>query len=156
MRGVLFSLLHSWRVAQVEVALPAAVTGWFSTMFYANQSLLTSIGTLLIFVMLDWITGVRASRYQGDPILSSKLGRTSDKAIGYVIGILALFFLGREIPGMDTYKLPACTALVCWFIGVESWSIFENLDRMGIKVPGFIKTRLRSAVGALNDSEKDK
>lgn len=83
---------------------------------------------LLIFIMVDFVSGIYASLVEGKIITSYKMQKTVIKFIMYSTSI----FLLR---GIDVYMLPfvdlylariGCT-LIC---GIELYSIFENCYRI--------------------------
>lgn len=134
-------------------SMAAAVAGWFAGAFEGDAAAMRALAILLALVIFDWVTGVRASRYDGKPIESSKLSRTSDKIIAYGVGIVTLLLVSREIPGLKEYRAELVTSLSCWFMAVESWSILENCDRMGVRVPAWVKSRLKVAVDGLEKGD---
>lgn len=83
---------------------------------------------LIIFIMVDFISGIYASLVEGKIITSRKLQNTVGKFVMYAT---ALFLLH----GIDVYMLPfidlylariGCT-LIC---GIELYSVFENCYRI--------------------------
>lgn len=83
---------------------------------------------LIIFIMVDFISGIYASLVEGKIITSHKLQKTVGKFVMYAT---ALFLLH----GIDVYMLPfidlylariGCT-LIC---GIELYSVFENCYRI--------------------------
>lgn len=83
---------------------------------------------LLIFLMVDFITGIYASLVEGNYVTSQKMQRTVVKFIMYATSVFLLH-------GIDVYMLPfvdlymariGCT-LIC---GIELYSIFENMYRV--------------------------
>lgn len=83
---------------------------------------------LIIFIMVDFISGIYASLVEGKIITSHKLQKTLGKFVMYAT---ALFLLH----GIDVYMLPfidlylariGCT-LIC---GIEIYSVFENCYRI--------------------------
>lgn len=133
----------------------AAILGWFQGGIMGEAALSYSLASLVLFIGLDWITGIRASRYEGKPIESAKLGRTSDKLIGYAIGIVVVGLLCREIEPMKSSGSMLVTGLVWYFMAVEAWSILENLDRMRVRIPRWMKRRIGDALKRLDEKDPE-
>lgn len=129
----------------------AAVGGWMSGLMGGELALSYSLASLAILVGLDWMSGVRASRYEGKAIESAKLRRTSDKLIGYAVAVVVFVLMTREIDALKGIRTELLTGLLWWFMAVESWSILENLDRIGIRVPRWIKKRLEAVKEGLDN-----
>ena len=107
---------------------------------------------LFLLIVLDTITGVRAAKYL--KIFSSTIAtqRTTNKAKNYltilIVGYLMnVFFINVSIDGYVAEFMIASIGgfLRCAFIlfagfliGVEGYSILENLSRMGQKLPNKI------------------
>ena len=78
-----------------------------------------------IFIMVDFITGIYASKSVGKVITSNKMRKTVGKFISYATAIFLLH-------GIDSYMLPfdalflarVGATIIC---GIELHSIFENL-----------------------------
>ena len=129
----------------------AAVGGWLSGLMGGELALSYSLASLAILVGLDWVTGIRASRYEGKAIESSKLRRTSDKLIGYAVAVVVFVLMSREIDALKSIRTELLTGLLWWFMAVESWSVIENLDRIGIRIPKWIKKRLQAVKDGLDN-----
>lgn len=83
---------------------------------------------LLIFILVDFITGIYASLIEGNYVTSQKMQKTVVKFIMYATSVFLLH-------GIDIYMLPfvdlyiariGCT-IIC---GIELYSIFENMYRV--------------------------
>lgn len=131
-----------------------AILGWIQGGIMGEAALSYSLASLAVFIGLDWLTGIRASRYEGKPIESAKLGRTSDKLIGYAIGIVVVGLLCREIEPIKSSGSMLVTALVWYFMAVEAWSILENLDRMRVRLPRWMKRRIGEALKKLDAGDE--
>ena len=120
----------------------------------ANYFLWTSDfagGCLILFVMIvvDFITGIRSAQKQG--VFSSRVAvnKTKTKAINYLTILLVgylinMFYLSLTIEGIVAHFMIDLVGgfLDCMFllfvgflIGVEGYSILENLAKMGQKLP---------------------
>lgn len=102
--------------------------------------------TAAVFVVLDTITGIRASMVGGSKIESAKLGRILSKLVGYG----AIIIVARLIP--EATRMPEAWQgmSVAGFLGlvvaVEGVSILENVARMKV-LPKPIADWLRERVG---------
>jgi len=86
-------------------------------------------------MMFDYITGVLAAYY--NKTVSSKAGLQ-----GFVKKIAQLFLIGVATLLDGLLGLPdpyIRTVIIMWLIGNEGISILENLSRMDIIVPEFLK-----------------
>ena len=90
--------------------------------------------TLLIFISLDYITGVCAAI--SNKQLSSRIGaRGLAKKMGILFAVALATLIEKNIVGTDALR----SAVILYYISNEGISIFENLKRMGVPVPKKIK-----------------
>lgn len=120
----------------------------------ANYFLWTSDfagGCLILFVMIviDFITGIRAAQKQGIFSSGVAISKTKTKAINYLTILLVgylmnMFYLSLTIEGIVAHFMIDLVGgfLDCMFllfigflIGIEGYSILENLAKMGQKLP---------------------
>ena len=138
---------------QIELrimALFSAIGAAFSFLVGGVDKLITA---LLIFVVLDYLTGLIAAWLS--VILDSKKGfdGIKRKFIMLIIVIMA-HWIDVSIFGIST-----CRSMVIFaYLGNEGLSIVENLDRMGYGeyIPAFIREKLvqlRSEKESLNDKK---
>lgn len=152
MKSILLTLAQSvTKPVPTEIGGFAAMLSAFIGQFAGYQSLVPAIGILGVLVALDMLTGVRASRIEGQPIMSAKLVRTTDKIIAHLVGVLVIVLLAAAVPQLQLYGPAVSLSFVGWLCFKESWSIFENLDRLGTPLPKFIQTRLRAVERALGE-----
>lgn len=142
--GYIWSLGHTFSRGSFESSV-AAVWGAIAGYIGQQETVLRSLAALALLVACDWISGIKASAYEGKPIESSKLRRTGDKIVGYSIGALVLALLAKEMGLKSEWGAGAVTSLCWWYMATEAWSIAENLDRMGTGMPKWVKKRLRQA-----------
>lgn len=104
---------------------------------------------LLVLVILDFITGIRAAQKNGTLSSSIAVSKTKNKAANYLTILLVgylmnMFYLSLTIEGMVAHFMIDLVGgfLDCIFIlfagfliGVEGYSILENLSKMGQKLP---------------------
>lgn len=104
---------------------------------------------LLIFNIIDWLTGWAKSSMKGESC--SKVGAIGAmKKIGYWVVILTAFFIGFAFEAMGEsigVKL-AFMDFVGWFtlanyLVNEIRSVLENMVEMNVPVPGFLVSGLR-------------
>ena len=104
---------------------------------------------LFLLIVLDTITGIRAAQKNGTLSSSIAVSKTKDKAINYLTILLVgylinMFYLSLTIEGMVAHFMIDLVGgfLDCMFIlfagfliGVEGYSILENLAKIGQKLP---------------------
>ena len=104
---------------------------------------------LFILMVVDLITGIRKSIYLGEFNSTIARQKTTKKAMDYltilIVGYLInMFFLNVSIDGYVAQFMIAliggfidCAFIVFagFLIGVEGYSILENLAKMGVKFP---------------------
>lgn len=142
------------------------------TMVFAFVSAI--FGVLAIPVMLlvgcnvlDYITGLMASKYRAQDINSYK----SIRGIFKKVGMWLLVMVGAIIDEMLLYtstsigwKSPVTFLIACvvalWLICNEIISILENIQDMGVRIPAFlqplvkhIRSQVEEQVKVDNDSE---
>ena len=137
-----------WNVIQ---AIFAAVGGWLGYFLGGNDGLLYA---LLVFVVLDYITGVMCA--VADKKLSSAVGF---KGICRKVLIFAMVGIGHLL---DTHIFGEAgvlrtailrTAIIFFYISNEGLSLVENAAYLGLPIPG----KLHKVLEQLHDrSEKEK
>ncbi|MCK9320101.1 phage holin family protein [Methanoculleus sp.] len=104
---------------------------------------------LFLLIILDTITGIRAAQKQGLFSSGVAVNKTKTKAINYLTILLVgylmnMFYLSLTIDGIVAHFMIDLVGgfLDCMFllfvgflIGVEGYSILENLAKMGQKLP---------------------
>ena len=91
---------------------------------------------LLLFIGIDYITGVLGAIYKGK-LSSNVSAKGIIKKSGYILLVVVAGALDVLISS-DGYIRHGITLM---FIANEGISILENWARMGIKIPEFIKER---------------
>ena len=95
--------------------------------------------TPLIFIALDYWSGIRKARKRNDPIRSDKMKRTVDKVARYYNAILAMvvldiiqisaFLFLHIYNGWSAYTFPLFTLIAVLFVAaIEIKSIIEPAD----------------------------
>ena len=98
--------------------------------------------TLMICMALDWITRMYASGLHGN--INSKRGiRGIIKKLFYfvavAVGVVAGTLINAPLSADFKLNLVFGSVVASWLIVNELISITENLDKIGIPMPGFLK-----------------
>lgn len=124
-----------WKaVLSIGGTIVSAIEGFYSPLIW---------GFLLLF-LLDLVTGISKSLKNGVPITSSRLRNSVVKLGGYMVLLTALVILSKY----QAEVVPMITLAYYYFMFTEVKSIFENVQEMGVKLPGFLNT---FAEGKLKD-----
>lgn len=104
----------------------------------------TALQTLIIFMAIDYITGLlvagvwqRSNKSQTGAIES----RAGFKGLIRKGLILFVVLIGVQLDAIIGLQAFCRTAIVLFFCGNEGLSIIENLGIMGVPLPDFIKTK---------------
>lgn len=101
---------------------------------------LSEVSILLIFIMLDYLTGVCVAIYEKQ--VNSAIGR---KGIFNKVGIMICIVICRLI---DTLQItgfsPILPIVTLFFILNECFSILENLNRLNVPIPEVIISTLKN------------
>ncbi len=112
---------------KVAATLAGGVTGYL----FGGEAL---INTLLVFVAIDYLSGLIASAVEGK--LSSKIGFRGIAKKVMIFAIVAVAHLiDRVIGGNDLVR----DAAIYFYMANELLSIIENAGRTGLVVPEQIK-----------------
>lgn len=99
------------------------------------------IGVAMLMV-IDFITGLIASKYEGSPIKSRAMSRSVVKALVYYLAIAAGKFLDQSIPGEFVQY-----STIGFVAATEFISIMENIGRMGFTTPNKLLNRIKEEYG---------
>ena len=134
-----FSIDILW--AKIQIAI-TALGGWLGYFLGGMDGLLIA---LLVFVILDYITGVM--RAIADHELSSAVGF---KGICRKVLIFALVGVGHVL---DTHVVGTGSALrsavICFYLSNEAISLFENAAHLGLPIPD----KLREILSQLHNRQ---
>jgi toxin secretion/phage lysis holin len=108
-----------------------------TTVIYLLGGIDMAMSTLLIFIVVDFITGVCRAIY--DKKLNSKIGA---KGIIKKIGYLLLVAMSVQIDFLTGNTGTIRTVVIYSFVVNEGISIIENWASMGLYVPKIIKNSL--------------
>lgn len=122
--------------------------------FMAN-SITELVVVLAIMMIVDYITGVGASYIEQQVDSSKSLGKVNlkrgitgvFKKMGYLILVglaiildYIIYYLGATSAGIELGFKGIFTLIVtCWLIGTEAISLIENLGRIGVPIPSFLR-----------------
>lgn len=116
--------------------------------FYV-QPTYSSMATVVILVLIDWVTGIWAAKKRGEKITSWGWRRTINaKILPYQIAILSSHLVDVNIfAGTLLEPIQLMKATAAFIAGAELKSIFENLGSIsGLDFWTFIKAKLQPAV----------
>ncbi|GIP61932.1 hypothetical protein J32TS6_04870 [Virgibacillus pantothenticus] len=113
-----------------------------------------SLIALVVFVVLDYITGIAASAYEGK--LSSRVGFWG---IGKKVFIFAMVATAHviDLVLIDATEIEAfvMTATIYFYIANELVSILENAGRLSLPIPSQIKKAINIFQGRFKDYDDD-
>lgn len=125
------------------------IKGAITAVFAFGTALFGWVGWIIIVwlaaMVLDYLTGTWAAMYKGE-WSSSKARQGLWHKLGSIVGILTAalsdFALAIIIPQLGfsfDYPTIITPIVAIWYIFTELGSIFENIDKLGSKVPGFLR-----------------
>lgn len=140
---------------------------------FVSHNISELIIVLIGLMVIDYITGITASIIDKSGLDSSKsLGNFSlEKGItggikkfcyliliGLAIALdYVIFYIGTEAINLDLGAKGIFTLLVtCWLIATEGLSLVENLGRIGVPMPPFLRkafSKLKDATEKVGDEE---
>ena len=98
--------------------------------------------TLIVVIILDYITGVMAAWCEKSDIKKKPSSRRGLKGIVKKVFILSLVVLAHLIDEVSGGGNLARTMTIWFFFANEGLSIIENAARIGLPVPQVIKNKL--------------
>ena len=104
----------------------------------------------IILMAIDILTGVTNAWIKGE-IKSSILRKGLGKKIGeiVVLAIGELFLIAMSLP------MIVLNGISLYIIVMELISICENLEKLGVPIPNFVKKALASTEEKINEGSKD-
>lgn len=131
-----------WKmVLSVLGTVIASLDGFYSDLLWWFLALFT----------LDLISGLMKSKKNNVPITSKRLRESVTKLGAYMVLITALIIASR----FETSFVPVVTCAYYYFLFTELKSIFENVEEMGVKLPGFLKQKVDSKLEEFEDNKKE-
>ena len=119
-----------------------------SELTYLFGEMDTLFKTFLILIVIDYISGICKAIYNKK--LNSEIGAKGIiKKVGYLLIIIVSELLGT----LYNYNLNIRNILLYMFIANEVLSILENMSKVGIIIPDYIKDKL-SKGGDTNEQNK--
>jgi len=119
---------------KTEYVTGAVVSFVGTALTYAIGGLDQLLITLIMFMVLDYLTGIMAA--YGCSNLSSKIGF---KGIIKKLLILVLVIMAHQIDLIAGQDVIVRTMVTWFFLGNEGLSILENAAKMGVPIPGALK-----------------
>lgn len=124
----------------------AAVAAFFAGITALLGDLAIPIYILVGCNAIDYITGIMASRRRGERIssdigiigITKKVGQWLLVMIGWMLDVLIEHSVRKVMP---EFQAPVIIAVFVafWLIANEMLSILENVDDIGVPIPGFLR-----------------
>ena len=148
--------MNSTEVKTIQVVVSAVITG----LLYYLGIVAVPIIILIIAMIIDYVTGMMSAWLNAE--LSSKKGiKGIVKKISYLALVAVamivdwLIFQGLRQINIDMkYSVFFAVLVAVWLIINELISVLENLSRMGVPIPNFLKkliNRLKTTVDKGDD-----
>lgn len=127
------------------------------------------VGLMILCNIIDYATGLAASKYRNEPIDSYKGMRGIIKkvsmwllvAIGAIIDELIFYATATVGINMPFTFLVSCIVAI-WIVVNEIISILENINDIGVQMPPFlmpivsrIKTQIEDKANVVNEESED-
>ena len=139
------------------------ISAAFAGLLYYLGIVAVPIIMLICAMIIDYATGMMAACYNSE--LSSKKGiKGIVKKVGHLALVLASMIIdwlisqGLQQVNIDIkYSVFFAVIVAIWLIINELISTLENLSRMGVPIPNFLKKivgKLKTTVESKGDSEK--
>ncbi len=107
--------------------------------FFFDVAHINSLGALFVLVLMDFVSGITASKKAGDPIRSAKIRHTALKITAY-FGAIAGAHLAES--GVFSYIAVIDETVIAFFLITELVSLMENVGRMGFETPKKVLNQL--------------
>lgn len=104
----------------------------------------------ILLIVLDVITGIRASIHEGTPITSQKISTLFDKTFGYCSLVITAGVCAHVVGGKVATDLGAASILAA-IITTEGLSVIENARRLGARLPSKLEGALTGALGGTKE-----
>ena len=138
------------------------ISATFAGLLYYLGIVAVPIIILICAMIIDYITGMSAAWYRSE--LSSKRGvKGIVKKVGYLALVVAAMILdwlisqGLQQINLDLHYSVFFAVLVSvWLIINELISTLENLSRMGVPIPNFLKKIINRLKTTVDESEEKK
>ena len=142
--------------------LQFAVSAIFAGLLYYLGIVAVPIMMLIFAMIVDYITGMSAAWYNAE--LSSKKGiKGIVKKVSYLALVVAAMIIdwlisqGLQQINVDLhYSVFFAVLVAVWLIINELISTLENLSRMGVPIPSFLKKIINRLKTTVDESEEKK
>ena len=142
--------------------LQVFVSAAFAGLLYYLGIVSIPIIMLICAMIIDYITGMSAAWYNSE--LSSKRGvKGIVKKVGYLALVVAAMIIdwlisqGLQQINVDLhYSVFFAVLVAVWLIINELISVLENLSRIGVPIPNFMKKLINRLKTTVDESEGDK
>lgn len=132
-----------------EKAVKGSVAGIGTIITYLSGNFTPLIYIMIIFEILDYMTGIVAAKINDGGVSSGVAMRGFVKKVFYFVLVGVAFGFDfvivetTQVLGLD-FEWPAFFGVlsVCYLLSTEAISILENLQELGIKVP-FLTSALK-------------
>lgn len=150
--------MNSTEVKTIQVVVSAVITG----LLYYLGIVAVPIIILIVAMIIDYITGMMSAWLNAE--LSSKKGiKGIVKKISYLALVAVamivdwLIFQGLQQINVDLhYSVFFAVLVTVWLIINELISVLENLSRMGVPIPNFLKNLINRLKATVDDRGDDK
>ena len=133
----------------VQAALAAAI----SAVTYYLGIVAVPIIILICAMIIDYITGMSAAWYNSE--LSSKKGI---KGIVVVVAMIIDWLISQGLQQINVefhYSVFFAVLVAVWLIINELISVLENLSRMGVPIPNFLRKLIDRLKNTVDESERE-
>ena len=140
----------------IQMVISAALAAFASYL----GALAVPIIVLMVMMIIDYLSGMSAAWSEGT--LSSKVGAKGIiKKVGYMalivvaMGVDYLICSGISAASLDIgYNMWFGLLVAVWLIINEMISILENLDRLDVPIPGFLRAIVKKLKISVDDEKK--
>lgn len=102
-----------------------------------------ALKALLALLIIDFITGLYASKRSGEEIKSSKIFRTGIKILLYFVMVSAAHLTELAVPALD---FMVDETMLGFLALTELVSILENIGRVGFTVPQQLLNKIKNRI----------
>lgn len=114
-------------------------TGLALMSFFIGEVYQDAVIAVMMLMLFDTITGVYASKLEGNIITSKRFVNKVRQSVMYLLAISAANFLDQTVPGQLVQF-----ATIGFVAGTEFISIIENIGRMGYRTPQRLLNQLKA------------
>lgn len=128
-------------VLSIAFSIITLIEGFYGTLLWA----------LFGFLAIDFITGIWKSLNSGTKISSKRLRASVTKVGSYMLLLTTLIIAGK----VESTFIPLVTMAYYYCMFTEIKSILENLEGMGLKVPGMVVEKIDGFITTFGGTKKD-